>query len=83
MNQIFMRSCCLIVIHIVFRLSQFIPRSNMSRDVRLLFSTLYSTEMSAFSLPRLYCIERFEETKQKTKPSSEKVNQKLISRHDQ
>ena len=49
----------------------------------LLFSTLYSTEMSAFSLPILYCIERFEETKQKTKPSSEKVNQKFKSRHDQ
>ena len=55
----------------------------MSRDIRLLFSTLYSTEISAFSLPKLYCIERFEETKQKTKPSSEKVNQKFKSRHDQ
>ena len=28
--------------------------------------------MSAFSLPKLYYIERIEETKQKTKPSSEK-----------
>ena len=67
----------------MIRLSRFVPRLTMSRDIRLLFSTLYSTEISAFSLPKLYHIERIEETKQKTKPSSEKVNQKFKSRHDQ
>ena len=69
-NLICMRFCCLIVIHIMIRLSRFVPRSTMSRDIKLLVSALQSTEKSAFSLPKLYHIERIEETKQKTKPTS-------------
>ena len=76
-NLICMRFCCLIVIHIMIRLSRFVPRSTMSRDIKLLVSALQSTEKSAFSLPKLYHIERIEETKQKTRPSSEKVESKI------